>query len=98
MSNKIRAFDPAEHLTSPEAVQAFLEDAFDEGDPAYITHALGIVARARGMSRLADETGMTRPALYKALSSEGNPSLATTLKVARALGFRLTPVRVQPAA
>ncbi|HEX6866313.1 MAG TPA: addiction module antidote protein, partial [Caulobacteraceae bacterium] len=84
----------AEVLDTPEAIQAFLEDAFEEGDAAFITHALGIVARAKGMTKLAEETGLTRQALYKALSAEGHPEFGTVLKVANALGFRLTPERI----
>jgi probable addiction module antidote protein len=58
-------------------------------DPAYIAHALGVIARARSMSQLARDTGLTREGLYKALSGEGNPSFATVLKVAHALGLKL---------
>jgi probable addiction module antidote protein len=87
-------FDAAEVLDTPEAIEAFLEDAFESDDPAFITHALGIVARAKGMSQLAAETGLSRQALYKALSAEGHPEFGTVLKVANALGFRLHPERV----
>jgi probable addiction module antidote protein len=87
-------FDAAEVLDTPEAIEAFLEGAFEDGDPAFITHALGIVARAKGMTKLAEETGLSRQALYKALSAEGHPEFGTVLKVASALGFRLTPERV----
>lgn len=64
--------------------------AFETEDPAIITDALGVVCRSRGMSHLAAKTGVTRQALYKALSSSGNPEFSTVLKVAHALGFRLT--------
>lgn len=87
-------FDAAEVLDTPEAIEAFLEDAFEEGDPTFITHALGIVARAKGMTKLAEETGLSRQALYKALSAEGHPEFGTVLKVASALGFRLTAERI----
>lgn len=87
-------FDAAEVLDTPEAIEAFLEEAFESADPAFITHALGIVARAKGMSQLAAETGLSRQALYKALSAEGHPEFGTVLKVAKALGFRLHPERV----
>lgn len=86
-----RPFDPAAYLDSPEAMLAYLEGAFADGDAGEIADALGVVARARGMSQLADETGLTRQALYKTLSSDGNPEFATVLKVIRALGFRLHP-------
>ncbi|MDP3381954.1 MAG: putative addiction module antidote protein [Phenylobacterium sp.] len=94
MPLKTSRFDAAESLDTPEAIEAFLEDAFESGDPSFITHALGIVARAKGMSQLAEETGLSRQALYKALSAEGRPEFSTVLKVASALGFRLHPERV----
>ena len=91
-------FDAAEYLDTPEAVEAFLVDAFEDDDPVCIAHALGIVARARGMTTLAKETGLSRQALYKALSTEGRPEFATVLKVANALGFRLKPERISKVA
>ena len=87
-------FDPAEVLDTPEGIEAYLADAFAEGDPAGITDALGVVARAKGMTLLAAETGLSRQALYKALSADGHPEFATVLKVASALGFRLEPHRI----
>ena len=84
-------FDPAAYLDSPEAMLAYLAGAFADGDAREITDALGAVARARSMSQLAEETGLTRQALYKALSGDGNPEFATVLKVIRALGLRLHP-------
>jgi probable addiction module antidote protein len=91
MAIETRPFDPAEYVEGPEGVQAYLADAFETGDPAEIADALGVVARAAGMSTLAQRTGLTRQALYKALNRDGNPEFATILKVAQALGFRLTP-------
>ena len=88
-------FDPAVYLTTAEGIQEYLASAFESGDPAVISDALGVVARAKGITSLAEETGLTRQALYKALSSEGNPEFATVLKVSRALGFRLVPERVR---
>jgi probable addiction module antidote protein len=70
---------------------AYLDGAFADGDANEIADALGVVARARGMSQLAEETGLSRQALYKALNSDGNPEFATVLKVIRALGYRLHP-------
>jgi probable addiction module antidote protein len=95
---KTRPFDPAVYLDSPDAMLAYLDGAFADGDPSEITDALGVVARARGMSQLAEETGLTRQALYKALSGDGNPEFATVVKVVRALGLRLhaEPVAVEP--
>ena len=94
MPIETRPFDPSEYLDTPEGIQAYLEDAFASGEPAEITDALGVVARAIGMSELAERTGLSRPALYKALSRGGNPEFATIVKVAHALGFKLSPVRV----
>jgi len=86
---KTLPFDPADHLTTVESQEMLLEDAFASGDATYITNALGIVARARGMSQVAREAGVTREALYKALTATGDPKLSTLLGVAKALGFRL---------
>jgi probable addiction module antidote protein len=85
-------WDVAEHLDTDQRVALFLEAIFQEGTPSEIAEALGVVARARGMTQLAGETGMSRPALYKALSGEGNPSFETIKKVLDALGVRLTVV------
>lgn len=98
MPLKTIRFDAAAVLDAPEAIEAFLEDAFESGDAAFITHALGIVARAKGMSQLAVDTGLSRQALYKALSAEGHPEFGTVLKVASALGFRLHPERMPESA
>ena len=85
-------WDPAENLKSEADIRAYLIASFEEApeDAAYIAAALGDVARARGMTKLAKSTGLTRMGLYKALSKDGNPSLDTVLKVLRALGLRLT--------
>jgi probable addiction module antidote protein len=91
MTIETRPFDPAAYLDSPEALLAYLKGAFADGDASEIADALGVVARARGMSQLAEDTGLTRQALYKALSSDGNPEFATVLKVIRAFGLRLHP-------
>jgi probable addiction module antidote protein len=74
-----------------DARLSHLDSAFADGDAGEIADALGVVAPARGMSQLAEETGLTRQALYKALSSDGNPEFATVSKVIGALGFRLHP-------
>lgn len=85
-------YDTADYLKTEESIAAYMEAVMEEGgdDPAFITHALGVVARARSMTQLARDTGMTREGLYKALSGEGNPSFATVMKVAQALGLRLS--------
>ncbi|MFM7025997.1 MAG: addiction module antidote protein [Limnohabitans sp.] len=84
-----RPWDAAEHLQTEEDMVAYLEAAFEEGDPALIAAALGDIARARGMTQVARKTGLGRESLYKALSAEGNPEFATILKVLHALGLRL---------
>lgn len=91
-SKTFSRYDTADYLKSEEDVIAYLEAVMEEGDddPAYIARALGVVARARNMSQLAREAGMSREGLYKALSEDGNPSFATILKVAHALGLRLS--------
>ncbi|TJV06717.1 MAG: putative addiction module antidote protein [Mesorhizobium sp.] len=82
--------DPAEHLGSAEGQAELLADAFASGDPSYIANALGIVARARGMTAVAKEAGVTREALYKALRPDGDPRLSTLLGVTKALGVKIT--------
>ena len=84
-----RPWDAAEHLETEEDVVAYLEAALEDGDPALISAALGDIARARGMSKIARDSGLGRESLYKALSAEGNPEFATVLKVLQALGLRL---------
>lgn len=95
MGMKTTRWDSAEYLETDEDIQLYLEACMEEAgdDPAFIVHALGVIARARNMSQLARDTGMTREGLYKALSPEGNPTFATVAKVAKALGLRIT---VQP--
>lgn len=84
-------YDVAEHLRTPEDSVAYLEACFEEanGDAAFIAKALGDIARARGMSQVAQETGLSRESLYKALSGERNPGFDTVLKVMNALGMEL---------
>ena len=86
---RTRPWDAAEHLETAEDMAAYLEAALEDGDPALVTAALGDIARARGIAQIAREAGLGRESLYKALSAEGNPELATVLKVLRALGLRL---------
>jgi probable addiction module antidote protein len=90
---KLRKWDSAEHLKTEEDMVRYLEACMEEAgdDAAFIAKALGNIARAKGMTQLAKETGLGRESLYKALSGEGNPSFATILKVVRALGLKLHP-------
>lgn len=91
MAIKLTRYDTAEHLKSEEDIQAYLDAVLEEGgdDPAYIVHALGIIARAKNMSQLARDTGLSREGLYKALSEDGNPTFATVSKIAKALGLQI---------
>ncbi len=91
-------FDAADYLHSPEDIRAYLEAAAEDGDPSVVAAALGAVARAQNMSKLARDIGMTREGLYKALSPGGNPSFGTVSKVAQALGLEILfrPSRKQP--
>lgn len=82
-------WDPAEHLETEADMAAYLEAAFELGDPALVAAALGDIARAKGMTQLARETGLGRESLYKALSPTGNPEFATVMKVIAALGLKL---------
>jgi probable addiction module antidote protein len=83
-------FDAAEHLGGEAAQIELLDDAFASGDAGYIAEALGVVARARGMTDVARGAGITREALYRALSVKGDPRLSTLIGVVNALGIRLT--------
>ncbi len=89
MAETFSPFDAAKYLTSDEAIAEYLRDCAESNDTAVMVLALGTVARARSMSALARDTGMTREGLYKSLSPTGNPSFATINKVAGALGFHL---------
>ena len=84
-----RPWDAMDYLETEEDIVAYLEAAFEDGDPRLIAAALGDVARAKGMTKIAREAGLGRESLYKALSPDGNPEFATVLKVMRALGLRL---------
>ena len=93
-STKTKPFDPAEYLDDSESIAAYMSDALESEDPAFVADALGVVARARGMSEIAREAGVSRESLYRSLSTDGNPEFATVLRVIRALGLQLsaTPV------
>ena len=91
---KTRPFDPAEFLDNDEAVAAYLDEALATSDPAFIADALGVIARARGMTQIARDAGVGRESLYKALSADGNPGFETVLRVIKALGLKL---KIEPA-
>jgi probable addiction module antidote protein len=91
MSIETAPYDAAEYLTDDETIAAYLTEVLESDDPRYIAKALGAVARARGgMTELARSTGISREALYRALSEDGNPELGTALKVMHALGVKLS--------
>ena len=97
MVETLSNYDPASALLTPEAVKEFISDAFESGDAGYIAHALGIAARAEGMSKISAKTGLAREALYKSFSKNGNPTLKSTIAMMDALGLELTakPVSIK---
>ncbi len=95
MPLKTTRWDASEFLDSDEAIAAYLNAAFEEGDPGFIAASIGHVAKAKGMSQIARETGLSRENLYRALSDDGNPELSTMTKVMQALGMR---IQIMPAA
>jgi probable addiction module antidote protein len=82
-------WDPAEYIETKEDVIATLEVAFEENDLEFLLSVIGDIARSKGMTQIARDLGVTREALYKSLSSEGNPSFNTVMKILDTLGFRL---------
>jgi probable addiction module antidote protein len=88
---KTTVWDPAEYLETPEEIAAYLEDVFSTNDPKLIVAAIGDVARARGMTKISEETEYGRESLYKSLSSSGNPSFETVMKVMLSLGYGVKP-------
>jgi probable addiction module antidote protein len=98
MAVKTFAWDPSEHLDSQEAIAAYLAAALEEEDPALVTAALGDIARAKGMTQLARDAGLTRASLYKSLRGDANPEFGTIMRVVKALGVKLTAVPAKAAA
>src|ERR1700728_1794293 len=96
MGEKLNAFDPGGSPTSDDAIAALMEEAFKTEDAGYIAHALGVVARAKGMTQIANETGLSREQLYRSFSETGNPTLKTTIAVMKALGIALTAAASDP--
>jgi len=90
MAVNVSAWDASEYLETEEDIAAYLNAAIEEGDPALLQAALGDIAKARGMSSIAREVGVSRESLYKSLSANGNPSFQTISKVARALGLQMS--------
>lgn len=98
MTLETRPFDPATFLDSEEGMAAYMTEALETGDAAFIADALGVIARARGMAQVARDAGLSRESLYRALSPEGNPELSTVLRVVQALGLRLSASPAGPSA
>jgi probable addiction module antidote protein len=92
MATKTKPFDPSKHLDDDEAIAFYIDEALATNDAAVVAACLGDVARARGMTQLAKEAGLTRASLYKALSAGGNPEFATILRVIQALRLKLSAV------
>ncbi len=90
MAKQTVPFDAARTITSPEAQAELLADAMRSGDAGYIANALGVIARARGMTEVARGAGVTREALYRALREDGDTRLTTLLGVMKSLGYRLS--------
>jgi probable addiction module antidote protein len=90
MKVKTYKWDAAEHLDSEKSIALFMNEAFKTEDPSYIAHAIGVVARAKGMTQISKETGLSREQLYRSFSKDGNPSLKSTFAVLRALGIHWT--------
>lgn len=89
MKEELKKFDVVEFLEDEEDIQEYLNAAIDEDDTKYLFKALGNIARARNMSQLSKEVGMSREGIYKALSGEGNPSFQTVSKITKALGLKI---------
>ncbi|MDR0736020.1 MAG: putative addiction module antidote protein [Zoogloeaceae bacterium] len=96
--SELKRFDAAEYLTDEEAIAEYLTVVLEDGDPAGLVQALGTIARARGMSQIARDSGITREALYKALRRDASPRFETISRVCQALGVRLAAVPVENAA
>ena len=90
MTENLITYDPAEDLATDEAVELFMAQAFETNDAGYVAHALGVVARAKGVTQIAGQTGLSREQLYRSFSENGTPTLKTTLAVMKALGIELT--------
>ena len=95
MSIDTQPFDPAVYIETPEAAAAYLDAALATNDAAFIADALGVLARAKGMTEVAEVAGLGRQSLYKALAVDGNPRFDTVLKVVSALGLRLSTTAVR---
>ena len=89
MKTKTTVWNVTDHLSTKAEREAYLNAAFEDGDPTVISAAIGDIAKAEGMSKVAKRTGLGRESLYKALSPSGNPALSTVVKVLKAFDFNL---------
>ena len=96
MKPKTKSFDLAEHLKSDEDIAEYLSLVIEENDPGELAHALGLVARARGMAQIAKDAGIGREALYKALRADASPRFDTIARVCKALGVKLVVQQISP--
>ncbi|MCW5222583.1 addiction module antidote protein [Verminephrobacter aporrectodeae] len=96
MTEELTLYDPAEDLTSAQAIADFMAGAFETNDPGFIAHALGVAVRAKGMAQIANQTGLSREQLCQSLRADGDPTLRTTLALMKAFGIELSakPVAV----
>jgi probable addiction module antidote protein len=95
MSKVLSKFDAAETLQDADAIAEYMAAALETEDPSYISHAFGVVARAKGMSEIARESGLSREHLYRSFSEDGNPTLKSILAVMGVLGVRLTATTLE---
>lgn len=95
MPDETRRWDPARYLETDRDIAEFIEAVLEDGDPATVAEAIGVAARARGMTQIARDTGLSREGLYRALHRDGNPEFATIVKVLGALGVRLKATAAQ---
>ena len=93
---KTKIWDASEHLGSEEEIFAYMNAAFEDGNPALIAAAVGDIAKARGMTAIAKSAGLSRESLYRALSADGNPEFATIMKVLKALRIHLSAEPLPP--
>lgn len=97
MPKTLTKFDPAATLRDSEAIAEYMAAAFETGDPSYVSHALGVVARAKGMSEIARASGLSREHLYRSFSENGNPTLKSILAVMDTLGVQLSATAAEKA-
>lgn len=88
--NELPKFDMSKYLNTPEEIEEYLQDVINDGDASELAYALGVVAKAKGMSEIAEKTGIARESLYKALRKNSSPRLDTINKVINSLGFKLS--------